>query len=305
LLEERPFGEEVVMTTQQSPHTPPSRRRRVLSLPHTPLGRWAIGLSVGSGLLIFGLFLTLFLGGDVSPWTWMILIAGILAGAVVGLIALLGSPQQETERSSAVEEAQSRREEKKQGLLNKLMVGLAVLLALPLVGLPIAFLVQWLRWMLRHQLPMVPFALFLVAMMALIAALHFLQRHSERYGSGGTISSAASFVGFALILVGALIGYVSQEWLLGTNLMGVGLVVSTIGLVPLVIFTLNAGVVPWWGGAALVAENPFLLLILLLSIPEGIWEFWRFWLVPVPMLVVGYAVFLAARRRTERPARVR
>jgi hypothetical protein len=89
--------------------------------------------------------------------------------------------------------------------------------------------------------------------------------------------------------------------------MGVGLVVSTIGLVPLVIVTLSAGVLPWWGGAALIAANPFLLLILLFSVPEGIWKFWLvpFWLVPVPMLVVGFAVLLAARRQDERPARVR
>jgi hypothetical protein len=69
--------------------------RRVRSLPHTRLGRWAIGVSVGSGiLLIFGLLLFLSVGGfEVSPWVWMILVAGILAGAVVGLIALLRNPQ--------------------------------------------------------------------------------------------------------------------------------------------------------------------------------------------------------------------
>jgi hypothetical protein len=215
------------------------------------------------------------------------------------------TPQREGERRGAVEEAQSRQRENK--LWATLGVGLLMLLALPVVALIMAFLVQWVRYMLRHQLPMVPSVLVLVAMMALIAALHFLQRHSERYGLGGTISSAASFVGFGLILVGALIGYVSQEWMLGTQVMYVGLVVSTIALVPLVIVTLSAGVVPWWGGAALVAENPLLLPILVLSVPEGIWKFWLvpLWLVPVSMLVVGFAVVLAARRRTERPARVR
>ena len=97
--------------TAYTPHTPPLWRR-VLSLPHTRLGQWAIGLSAGSALLlIFGVFLNVNAGLVVSPWSWMILIAGILVGAVVGLIALLRSPQHETERS-AVEEAQSRREEK-------------------------------------------------------------------------------------------------------------------------------------------------------------------------------------------------
>lgn len=292
------------MTTGHAPHT--ALFRRVRSVPHTSLGQWAIGLSVGSGLLlIFGLLLSGDGGIGVSPWSWRILIAGLLAGAVLGLIALLRSPRHETERSSsAVDEAQSRQREDKLG--KAIGVGVSLLLGIPVIGifivLPIVFLAQLLKWMLRHQLPMVPFVLFLVAMMAVIAALHFLQRHTERYGLGGAISSAASFVGFALILGGALSGYVSQEWLLATNLMGAGMVVSTIGLMPLVIFTLNAGVVPWWGGAALVAENPLLLLILLLIIPGGIW---KFWLVPVPMLVVGFAELLAARRRIERPARVR
>jgi hypothetical protein len=213
------------------------------------------------------------------------------------------APQREGERPGAVEEAQSRQRENK--LWATLGVGLLVLVAIPFIGLPIAFLVQGLRSMLRHEvLLIVPTVVFLVAMMALVAASHFLQRHNERYGLGGTISSVASLVGFALILVGALIGYVSQEWMLGTNVMGWGFVVSTIGLAGLAFVTLRAGVLPWWVGAALIAANPFLLLILLLifSDPDRIWQLW---LVAVPMLVAGFAVLLAARRRNERPARVR
>jgi MFS family permease len=294
------------MTAQHVPHTP--LWRRVLSLPHTPLGQWTIGLTVGSVLLlIFGLFLNVFAGLGVSSWAWMILIAGILAGAVVGLLALLRSPQHETERS-AVEEAQSRQreEERKQARLDKLMVrlgvGLGVLLALPLVGLPIVFLAQWLKWMLRHKVvPIVPFVLYLVAMMAVIAALHFLQRGKEGYGLRGTVSSVASFVGVALILGGALIGYVSQDWLLATNLMGGGLVVSTIGVAGLAIVSLLARVVPWWGGAALIAGNPFLPLVWFSPLGPHLGGIW---LVVVPWVVVGVAVLIAARRRTQRPARV-
>jgi hypothetical protein len=66
-----------------------------------------------------------------------------------------------------------------------------VLLGMIFIALPIAFLVLWLRHMLRHGLSIVPTVVFLVGMMALIAASHFLQRHSERYGLGGTISSVA------------------------------------------------------------------------------------------------------------------
>jgi hypothetical protein len=199
--------------------------------------------------------------------------------------------QREGERRGAVEEAPSRREEKKQAWFNRVVVGLLVGFGMFVIALPIAFIVQWVT------VPIVPTVVFLVGMMALIAALHFLQRGSERYGLGGTISSVASFVGFALIAVGALIGAVSQNWALGGPVMVAGLWAATIGLAALAIFTLNAGVVPWWGGAALIAGNPLLDSI------AG--EIWSFWLVPVPMLVVGFAVVLAARRRTERPARVR
>jgi hypothetical protein len=73
-------------------------------------------------------------------------------------------------------------------------------------------------------------------------------------------------------------------------------------LAGLAIVTLKAGVLPWWGGAALLAANPLLIIILLLMTPGGMW---KLWLVPLPILVVGFAMVVAARRRTERPVRVR
>ena|SRR5918994_3334359 len=79
------------MTTQHAPHTPPLWRK-VLSLPHTRLGWWAIGLTAGSALLlIFGRFLVSF---GASPWVGSLFLAGLLggvAGTVVALIALLRS----------------------------------------------------------------------------------------------------------------------------------------------------------------------------------------------------------------------
>ena len=304
------------MTAQHTPHTP--LWRRVRSLPHTRLGRWAIGLSVGSALLLsFGLFLNVNAGLGVSPWTWMILIAGILAGVVVGLIALLRSPQH------APPIPLSRR---------VLFVWLAMVPVVLVVAVPIAFMAQFAAYEVRHDLSIVSTVLPLVGMMAGVAALHFVQRGSERYGLGGTIYSAASLIGGALIVVGALIGYVSQDWLPGTNLMGVGLWAVTIGLAALAIVTLYARVVPWWAAAALVVANPLGGVIISESlfsfIPEshnahaaeerlaraldltGSAEHWFnvgwdvAWGV-VPWVVVGFAVLLAARRLTERPARVR
>jgi hypothetical protein len=287
LLKERPFGEEVVMTTQQAPHTTPlsptPRWRRVLSLPKTTDGWWAVGLAAPA------LALTVYFPlSEVFGWTFLrpevaetgssdqygiLILAWILSavlGGVFGLIAVLRSQE---ERS--------------------LLVRIAMVPMVIVPALPIAFLVDWLSWMLRHEVvPIVPTVLFLVGMMALIAASHFLQRHSERYGLGGTISSVASFVGFALIVVGALIEIIGI-------LMGVGLWAATVGLAGLAIVTLRARVVPWWGGVALIAANPLLVLIWLVPNLGGIW------LVAVPMLVAGFAVLLAARRRKERPARVR
>lgn len=283
------------MNAQHAPHTPPMWRR-VISLPRTLLG-WLSVVLIGVPVALFFLGVIVYEEQliEVPGWvdslfsgsTFELMGLGILAGAVVGLIALLRSQER------------------------------SVLVWLPLAlapGLPIAFLAQWLRWMLRHEVvPIVPTVVFLVAMMALIAASHFLQRESERYGLGGTISSVASFVGFSLMAVGALIGAIFQEWVLSTNLMGWGLLAASVGLAALAIVTLKAGVLPWWGGAALIAANPLLDIILRFITPDRIWDFWlitpggiwSYWLVAVPMLVVGFAVFLAARRRTERPARAR
>jgi hypothetical protein len=69
-------------------------------------------------------------------------------------------------------------------------------------------------------------------------------------------ASFRSFVGVALIVVGALIGDLFQDWLLGTNVMGWGLLAASLGLAGLAIVTLEAGVFSWWCGAALIAGNP-------------------------------------------------
>jgi len=153
----------------------------------------------------------------------------------------------------------------------------------------------------------VPLNLALLGVMSVIVALHLLQR--ERYGYEGAIASAAAFVGVAFFFVGGtafpsmLPGGVMDVMGIGTDilLMGVGMLVATIGIIALGIFTLDAGVLPWWGGAALIAGNPLLGVILLFV---G-WDFlYGAWPVVVPWVVVGYAVFRAGSAQQERPSRV-
>jgi hypothetical protein len=144
------------------------------------------------------------------------------------------------------------------------------------------------------------FFLFLVlgalAAIAAIATLPVLE--GERWKLPSMLrASLVAFVGVALILVYGLAWLAEQEKLLGVDwLLFVGLLVGTVGLLALGILAIRFGVLPWWGGAALIAGSPPLALFLRfleLSLPGVVWA------------VVGYAVFRAARRRTERPSRVR
>jgi hypothetical protein len=88
----------------------------------------------------------------------------------------------------------------------------------------------------------VPSVLALLGAMAVIVALHLLQR--ERYGRKGALASASAFVGVALIL-GSFIGFPSFAGEVLLAILGVvGIVVATIGIIALGIFTLEAGVLP-------------------------------------------------------------
>ena len=88
--------------------------------------------------------------------------------------------------------------------------------------------------------------LALLSVMAVIVALHLLQR--ERYGLPGMLAFLVAFVGVALVL-GAFIGFPSfngDVLLLGADIFYgiVGMLVATVGIIALGIFTLNAGVLP-------------------------------------------------------------
>ncbi len=147
--------------------------------------------------------------------------------------------------------------------------------------------------------------LFLLSVMALIVALHLLQR--ERYGYEGVLASVSAFFGVALFL-GGFTGFPSFGGdVLGIGadilLLGVGMLVATIGVIALGIFTLDAGVLPRWCGAALIAGNPLFGIVLVFF---GLDFLFGSWPVVVPWVLVGYAVFRAAgTHRSEQPSRVR
>lgn len=144
--------------------------------------------------------------------------------------------------------------------------------------------------------------LLMVGAMAAIAALHALQ--SQHYGLPGTVASLASLVGLAMYLVGDGVAYALGEdfgvFPATIFLVVVGLLAATVGLLVLGVVTLEAGVLPGWCGAALIAGNPMV----------GFYLYFFFYgflmsLFGVAWAVVGYAIFRAAGRRPERPPRVR
>ena len=139
----------------------------------------------------------------------------------------------------------------------------------------------------------------MVSAMVAIVALHALQ--SQRYGLPGTVASSAAFVGLAMYLLGAGVAYYARDdFFLAfrdtTFLVVLGLLLATLGLIALGIVTLKVGVLPWWCGAALMAGNP--IVGFFLAIWPGV-------LLGVPWIVVGYAIFRAARPEPERTPRVR
>ncbi len=142
------------------------------------------------------------------------------------------------------------------------------------------------------------FVLLALGAMAGIPALHLLQR--ERYGSlPGTPAFLVAFVGVSILFFGELRKLVfpgaGVAWL-----MVIGLLVATMGIIAYGVVTTEAGVVPWWCGAALLAGSPLAGFFLYIFSPgdEGL-------LLGVPWIVMGYAVLRAAGLLTERPSRVR
>ena len=135
----------------------------------------------------------------------------------------------------------------------------------------------------------------LVAVAAL-AVLYIL--HRGVYGLAGTLVSLVAFVSLAFLIVFGL-GDVFQ-WFLSwsSELLIWSARLATLGGIGLGALTIAVGVLPRWGGVALMVGSlslqPAALLGELFVALAG-----------VAWATVGYAIFRAAGRRTERPSRVR
>jgi hypothetical protein len=154
-----------------------------------------------------------------------------------------------------------------------------------------------------------------LSMMAVIVAIHLLHRERGRYGLGGTRAFFTALVGVALILGGNFLsvfipdkaGILHLLFLMGDLLFLVGMLAATVGIIRLAVVTLAVGVLPRWGGVALIAGIPLLPFIIdiFYGVFFGTSNVTESWLVALPWIVVGYAVFRAATRQAQQPSRLR
>jgi hypothetical protein len=139
--------------------------------------------------------------------------------------------------------------------------------------------------------------ILLIGVMAAIAALHAIQR--RHYGTPGLLASVVAFAGVAMTVGANLMGELVPTLApMAIILLIVGIPAALAGVIGLGIVTLNALVLPRWCGAALV-------IVGVLGLPAALSGRIGWALLGVPWAVVGYAVFRAGGRSTERPSRVR
>jgi hypothetical protein len=161
------------------------------------------------------------------------------------------------------------------------------------VGFALVLLLRpWLDALLAEASTLPMFFLLLVVVSVAIVAIGTLLR-GTRHGRLGIVACGVSLVGVVLLFVSLLLGF----WAIFT--IPIGVLVATGGLVVLANLTTRTNALPWWSGIALVAGGLAYILVLLPIHPLAVA------LVGVPWAVVGFAVFRAATRLTERPSRVR
>jgi|SRR5215204_4153292 len=139
------------------------------------------------------------------------------------------------------------------------------------------------------------FLLLFVVVGVGVAAIATLLRRT-RYTKLAGLASIGSLVGLVLMVVGLL---TIQEFV-GLIPMFFGLLVLIVALVVLGVLSVVTNVLRWWGSVALVTGPLFLFFAVFGTLLPPM-----HWLIGVPWIAVGLAVFLAAGRRTEQPSRVR
>jgi hypothetical protein len=165
---------------------------------------------------------------------------------------------------------------------------------------------------LAWRLANVSDVVFLVGALVAVAALATLCiLHGGGSRLAGTLVSLATFVGLTFLVVFALddvfrwfgLGYVFM-WS-GSTLIG-GMMMATFGGLMLGAMSMIVEVLPVWGGVALIVGSLSLgptALIGDLFVPSEYFVFVA--LAGVAWATIGFAIFRAARRRTDRPSRVR
>lgn len=136
-----------------------------------------------------------------------------------------------------------------------------------------------------NYIPTIFLLFMLVGAMAAIAGLHILQR--ERYGLLGMSASLVAFVGVAVILVGGLADLlVGQRYPAVADILIVGALMATVGIVALGTVTIVVKVLPRWCGISLILGSPPFAIFFGSSIG-------------VAWALVGYALLRQARTLLE------
>ena len=142
-------------------------------------------------------------------------------------------------------------------------------------------------------LPM--FLLLFVVVLVAIAAIVALLR-GTRYRKLAGLAAIGSLVGMAFIVVGLL----TIQDFVGLVPMFIGVLVLTVTVVVLGILCIVTNVLGWWGSVALVS-GPLLLFLAFFGtlLPP------LHWLIGMPWMVVGFAIFRAEAHQAEQPSMVR
>jgi hypothetical protein len=139
------------------------------------------------------------------------------------------------------------------------------------------------------------FFLLLVVVSVAVAAIAALLRRT-RYSKLAGLASIGSLVGMAFIVVGLL---TIQEFV-GLVPMFIGVLVLTVAVAVLGVLSVVTNVLGWWGSVALVAGPLFLFLAFFGTLLPPM-----HWLIGVPWMVLGFAIFRAGMQQAGQPSRVR